>query len=277
MAELPQRGEGVRTLDLPVPPQRMPLWRGTRPLKRWRYVGVFCDEVMLCVGEARVGPLPQRFWAVAERGRPIQARTTVGRGGVRIEGPHARVDARGLRIGVTVEEEGGVESVHPSGRNGYVWTRKQAGVAATGDVRIGSRMYTLDCHAVVDDTAGYHRRHTRWIWSAGVGRGTGGERVGWNLVTGVNDSERDSERAIWVDGRPFEPGPVTFSPELSRVEFAEGGELRFDEWSAREDRTNLLLVRSQYRQPFGTFAGTLPGGIELAEGLGVMEFHDVHW
>jgi hypothetical protein len=110
-----------------------------------------------------------------------------------------------------------------------------------------------------------------------VGRGARGERIGWNLVTGVNDSERDSERAIWVDGKPFEPGPVAFAPDLSRIDFAEGGALSFDEWSAREERTNLLLVRSSYRQPFGTFTGTLPGGIELTEGLGVVEYHDVHW
>jgi len=40
---------------------------------------------------------------------------------------------------------------------------------------------------------------------------------------------------------------------------------------------NLLVMRSHYRQPFGTFAGTLPGGVELAEGYGVMEEHDVLW
>jgi hypothetical protein len=42
-----------------------PLHRG-RPLKRWRYVGVFGPELMLCVGEARVGVLPRRWWALAE-------------------------------------------------------------------------------------------------------------------------------------------------------------------------------------------------------------------
>src|SRR3954468_3782722 len=98
----------------------MPMWRGTRPLKRWRYVGVFCDEVMLCVGDARVGPMRQRFWAVAEPGRPIAAQTAVLRGGgVRIEGPYARVDTRDVQIDVTLEEAPGVESVHPSGRDGY--------------------------------------------------------------------------------------------------------------------------------------------------------------
>ena len=55
------------------------------------------------------------------------------------------------------------------------------------------------------------------------------------------------------------------------------GELRFEEWSAREDHTNLLLFRSDYRQPFGTFSGRLPGGPELSEGYGVMESHEVFW
>jgi hypothetical protein len=138
-------------------------------------------------------------------------------------------------------------------------------------------MYSLSSWAVVDETAGYHERHTAWMWSAGVGRGKGGERVGWNLVTGVNDSEKDSERAIWVDGQAFEPAPVSFAPDLSRISFAEGGELRFSEWSAREDHTNLLIVRSSYRQPFGVFSGSFPGGVQLAEGFGVVEVHDVHW
>ena len=251
----------------------MPIWRGTRPLKRWRYVGVFCDEVMVCVGDARIGPLRQRFWAVAEPGRPIAARSTLGAGGVRIDGSHVTVDTRDVRIDLHVDEDGGVETHHAD----HVWTRKQAGVPAHGEVRVGSRMYSLKCRAVVDDTAGYHRRHTHWIWSAGVGTASDGRNIGWNLVTGVNDADTGSERAIWIDGEPFEPGPVRFADDLSRVEFAEGGALTFSEWAAREDNTNVLLLRSRYRQPFGTFTGSFPGGVKLAQGYGVVEVHDVHW
>ena len=40
---------------------------------------------------------------------------------------------------------------------------------------------------------------------------------------------------------------------------------------------NLLIVRSDYSAPFGSFSGTLPGGVELATGLGVMEHHRARW
>jgi hypothetical protein len=128
---------------------------------------------------------------------------------------------------------------------------------------------------VIDDTAAYYKRHTRWRWSAGVGRSTDGRALAWNLVDGVNDPERGSERAVWVDGEPSEPSPVTFEDDLSRV-----GQLRFNAEATRERRENLLLVRSRYRQPFGTFIGSLPGAdgpIPLAQGFGVMEDHEVWW
>jgi len=40
---------------------------------------------------------------------------------------------------------------------------------------------------------------------------------------------------------------------------------------------NLLLLRSHYRQPFGSFTGHRPGGHVLAEGYSVMEDHGVLW
>ena len=271
------RGPSVRDSGLPLPPGPMRGARRGRPLKRWRYLGAYSPEVMVCLCEVRLGPMPQRFWAVAEPGRPIVTRTTTGAGGVSIVGSRGRVEHGDVRIDLDFEEDGGVESLHPSGRSGYVWTRKQAGLPVRGTVEIGGRRHEIDCLGVIDDTAGYHQRHTSWRWCAGVGRTEDGEPVGWNLVRGVNDPPKASERAIWVGGEEFEPGPVTIADDLSRVGFAEGGELRFEAWSERAERTNLVLVRSSYRQPFGTFTGELPGGFLLSEGLGVMEWHDVRW
>jgi hypothetical protein len=75
-----------------------------------------------------------------------------------------------------------------------------------------------------------------------------------------------------VDGRPTEVDPVTFAPDLSRV-----GDLAFSAEVERARHDNLLLIRSSYRQPFGTFSGQLPDGTELASGYGVMEVHDALW
>ena len=267
MDGLPVRGPEVRQLGLVLPPERMPLLRGGRALKRWRYVGVYGPDLMLCVGEARVGPLPMRWWAVALPDGTLHERTTTRRAGVSLA--HGRVQAPGISL--DLEEDDGVEVASPDGGS-YLWTRKQGDAQARGTVEIGGARHEVDGVAIVDDTAGYHRRQTEWRWSAGVGRSSAGERVAWNLVTGVHDAAESSERTVWVDGAPVEVEQVDFADDLSRV-----GDVSFSEWSAREDHTNLLLFRSDYRQPFGTFRGRLPGGVELAEGYGVMEEHDVRW
>jgi hypothetical protein len=236
---------------------------------------------MLCAGDARIGPLRRRWWAVVDPGGSLAQRSSsVGSAGLRLAGPRVAVDAAGTRIDVALggdESCRPVESISRSGASGYVWTRKQAGVPARGTVDAGGRGHEIDARAVVDETAGYHERHTTWQWSAGVGTAASGERVGWNLVSGIGDDSEESERSVWVDGEPVEVGPVRFAEDLSGIELAEGGELSFAPWAAREHRTNLLLVRSSYRQPFGTFAGELPGGLRLEDGYGVMEWHDAWW
>src|SRR4051795_2401683 len=148
-----------------------------RPLKRWRYVGAYGPEVMACVGDAQIGPLRQRFWAVCEPGRPVVDRTTLGRGGVSMKGSRAQVATRDVRIDLTVEEDGGVETRHAD----EVWTRKQAGVPVSVCARVDGHPYELACLGAVNDTSARHRRHTTWQWSAGGGRSTDGARIGWNL------------------------------------------------------------------------------------------------
>jgi hypothetical protein len=255
----------------------MRLWRDGRPLKRWRYVAAYGPELMLCVGDAHIGPLRQRFWAAITPGEPVLERTALlGSAGLRIDGSRVSVDSPELRVRLQVTEGDGVETISRHGRS-YIWTRKQGGVPIDGLVELRGRPYQVRCEGMVDDSAGYHARHTAWTWSAGVGRTSDGRRVAWNLVDGVHDHPRASERSIWLDGEPYEVGPVVFQPDLSAIDFSEGGQLRFAEWAAREDTTNALLLRSSYRQPFGVFHGELPGGVRLERGYGVMETHDVWW
>jgi hypothetical protein len=221
----------------------MPLLKRGRPLKRWRWVGVFGPELILCVGDARVMGIRQRWWGLARPDGSLRE----GAGRVPVE--------------FELDEGEGVEVVSPHGGS-YIWTRKQAGLRVRG----------VPGEGFVDETAGYHARHTTWRWSAGSGRLEDGRRVAWNLVDGVHDAPEASERTVWVEGEPREVGPVAFADDLSSV-----GDLRFSAWCAREDHTRRGPFRSDYRQPFGSFAGELPGGLALAEGYGVMEWHDALW
>lgn len=267
----------MRGLGLELPPRAMPGWQRGRPLKRWRYLGVYTPELMLCVGDAHIGPARQRWWALAWPDGRLRQRTTIRRAGVRMDPARVRVHSGDVRIDLEVEEPAAVEVVSPT-KGGYAWTAKRAPVGVIGTVVVGEDRHVVEGPVgVVDDSAGYHDRHVAWRWSAGVGRARSGERVAWNLIDGLHDDPLVSERTLWVDGKAQELGPNSFASDLSRVDFAEGGGLGFSEWATREQRTDLVLIRSRYRQPFGTFAGELPGGLELAEGYGVMEDHDVLW
>jgi hypothetical protein len=259
---------------LALPPAAMPSHLGARPLKAWRYIGAYGPGVMLCVASVRVGRARQSFWAVWDReARRLHERTWLGAGGVRLSPGVAHVTDGHASLLLRFQEGEGVEAVCPSGR-GYAWTRKQGGVAVTGTLRLtdGRVRREIVARALIDDTSAYYERHTRWRWCAGVGTDVRARALAWNLVEGVNDPAAGSERTVWVDGVAREVGPVAIAPGLDAV-----GDLRFHAEATRAHRQNLLVVRSRYRQPFGTFSGTLPDGSRLAEGFGVMEDHDARW
>jgi uncharacterized protein DUF2804 len=258
-----------------------PLRRGGVWRKRWTYIAAFAEDVMVCAARVEVGPIGQTFWAILDRGTgELHERTRIRLPGRRGE---VRGDATRLEIAspvaagsLEVGAGAAVEVTCPTAAGGYVWTRKQAGVPVAGELRAGDRRWRLDARGVVDETAGYHPHRTAWSWSAGVGRAVDGRSIGWNLVEGINDPVHGSERAIWIDGEPSEPAPVGFDG-LAAIEFPTGERLVFTAEAERRREQNALVVRYRYRQPFGTFAGTLPGGIELERGLGVVEHHEAVW
>jgi hypothetical protein len=262
------------------------MFRGLAPRKRWRYVGVFCEELMACAAQVQIGPARQSFWALhmrdgdeggASAGLRERTRLLPRAGEVQLESGRMRVRDRGVLLELQLDEQAGIEATCPNGK-AEVWTRKQAGVAARGTLSLdGSPPRPIDALATIDDTCGHHARQTEWCWSAGVGEDRNGTAVAWNLVSGVNDPPQGSERAVWVAGKPHEAPPVRFAADLSSIACEDGAELRFSAECERSRSDNLLIVRSEYQAPFGTFSGTLPGGVELARGLGVMEHHRARW
>ena len=277
---IPWRGPGPGRPELPLPPSPMPLRRDGQTRKRWRYVGLYTEQLMLCAARAQVGPLSQSFWVLWDRERGEHLAHTAMRPGsreVRMDGPSLEIEARGLSASLTLGEVAPIETICPSaGGSGWGWTQKRAGVPIHGIVETPGRRWQVEGLGVDDQSAGYHQRHTSWHWSAGVGSAADGRALAWNLVEGINDPPRHSERAIWVDGEPYEPAPVRFDGTAA-VEFGAGhGRLEFSAESERARDENFVLVRSRYRHRFGGFSGSLDG-IELASGLGVMEEHDAVW
>jgi len=129
--------------------------------KRWRYVGVYGPEVMLCAGIVRVGGVPQCFWAVWDRERRVlHERTRRRLGTVALpegavpsdsDGYHARETAWDWCAGAGRAADGRavawnlVVGVHdaPSGSERRVWIdgapREVPPVAFTPRARRGRR------------------------------------------------------------------------------------------------------------------------------------------
>jgi Protein of unknown function (DUF2804) len=261
-------------------------------------VAVFNEELMACAALVQIGPARQSFWALYMREEKLmreRTRLLPRRGEVELDHGRAgdageaagtpgatpgrmRIHGRGVLLDLRLEEQPGIEALCPSGQ-AQVWTRKQAGVAAHGTLSIdGGRARAIEALAVIDDTIGHHARHTEWHWSAGVGESPDGTALAWNLVSGVNDPPQGSERAVWVAGSPAETAPVSFAADLSSIRCEQdGAELRFLAEAQRSRHDELLIVGSDYRAPFGSFTGELPGGVSLAHGLGVVEHHRARW
>ena len=276
--DLPWRGPGEGRPDLPLPPGPMPVFRHGVMRKKWRYIGFFGDEVMLCAGQVLIGPFKHTFWSLWDRQTGDVFEHTQLRPGmpeVRMEGNYVEISAEDFSASLVLGHAEPIESACPSGR-GWGWTRKRAGVPMAGKVQAGGRTWQIDGLGFDDESAGYQARHTAWSWCAGIGVAADGRELGWNLVAGINDPLVNSERAIWVDGVPVEPEPVVFRG-LDAVGFSDGSLLEFDFGGAERKRhDNFGLVKSDYIHRFGTFSGVLDG-IELAEGAGVMEEHSAVW
>jgi hypothetical protein len=249
-------------------------------------VALFGEDLCACAAVVEIGPARQSFWALLDRrsGRlhertrllPRAAALTIAPGEEQAPGLLAIADD-GVELRVSLHEAPGIQALCAHGA-GRVWTRKQAGIRAHGTLAIGGEpARPIEALAVIDDTCGHHARVTEWRWSAGVGGDRQGRALAWNLVSGVNDPPRGSERAVWVDGVPSEPGPVEFAADLSQIRARDGSLLHFSAEAERSRHDRMLLLSSEYRAPFGSFSGSLPGAIELAWGAGVMEHHRARW
>jgi hypothetical protein len=244
--------------------------------KKWRYVGVYGEDLMICAAVVQVGPLTQTFWAIWDRTtKTLYDATHQRNAAVQVPDGRLLVKDGDVEINLTLEVTPGFEVTTPAGKS-WMWTRKQLGIRAQGTVRVGGRQVEVDALGMVDDSAGYHPRKTLWRWSTGVGKDSQGRDVAWNFVNGMHDDPADNENAIWLNGERTAVQAAPIAEDLSTINIGSD-RLDFHQESERGAKSNLVVIRSEYRQPFGRFTGTLPGVGEVHDAYGVMEFHNVVW
>ena len=170
-----------------------------------------------------------------------------------------RVDDGGVEIRIDVDEGEAVETATAYGRS-FAWTREAGGPAgarhrARGRPRVPRSTRARSLTSAPATTPGT----PPGSGARGSARSPTGAASAGTSSSGIHDSPR-CERADHLGRRRAggggagrlrrRPGAILFEDGARAAASASGPRAR--------DRTNLLVMRSYYRQPFGTFAGELP-------------------
>lgn len=232
---------------------------------------------------------------VRARGYAIELECALERGEHRLR---IDIEAKGALGAVEAElrcphELGAIEPMVvslPVGPNRAMYSHKVP-LPLEGTLRLGGREVSVDparCFAILDVHKAHYPRETWWNWATCVGHDAAGRAVGLNLTRNVClDDTTLNENGVWIDGRLHHLGPALF--ELDRADpgrpwkigTRDGQvDLIFTPQGSRSDEVRLGIVRSAFRQPYGTFSGTVEAGgerLELKELFGVCEDHDTLW
>jgi len=172
------------------------------------------------------------------------------------------------------------------GLNGFNYTHKEAGIPVRGTIRHKGETWDIreeQSFGVRDYTLGYLSRQTFWNWASGGGMDKEENRIGFNLVQGVNETGY-TENAFWVNGRIVKTDVVDFRyDDLDmlkpwRIESNDGRVLlRFLPEGKRSADIHAGLIVSKFHQPFGRFEGTLRDGYHVWDLQNVSGFTEEHY
>jgi hypothetical protein len=287
-------------------------------IKRWEYLGLVNDDCIFGIAVVRLGYMCNLFAYLFDRrsGRIIEYDILTPGGGAAIfEGTSLTGEIRFKNRKTvvlmvsdpeTITVEGiikGELSIRLSfqkvgeplvcltrvGLKGFNYTHKEAGIPVRGT--IGHKGVSWDIQenqsfGVHDYTLGYLARQTFWNWASGGGIDKQGNRLGFNLVQGINETGF-TENGFWVNGRLVKTDVVDFRyDDLDllqpwQIESNDGRvRLRFLPSGKRSANTNVGLLVSKFHQPFGRFEGTLREGDQiwkLQNASGFTEEHFAKW
>jgi hypothetical protein len=173
-----------------------------------------------------------------------------------------------------------------AGYDGWVYTQKSAGLRASGTVVWDDLKVELEpgtAFGSSDWTAGYMRKDTFWNWACLAGQDDKGRMVGLNLAAGVNETGV-TENGLWVNNKFQKLDLAVFdydrqAPEKEwSVSTSDGRvQLKFVPQGVRQEKINVFVIASNFKQMFGKFYGTVKCGRELVKVDGVPGFVEDHY
>ena len=176
----------------------------------------------------------------------------------------------------------------PVGPRSSMYSHKMA-APVQGTIRVGEEEATLDASmdfVTLDEHKAFYPRHIHWKWMTFGCRMSDGSLIGANLTDNtIEDQRKWNENAIWTPGAITLLGPAKF--EFDRNDIMKPWHIReedgrvdldFTPLGVKLEQMNLLLIKMDYRQPFGLFNGTVTDGSgnthKVKDGFGVTEYYD---
>jgi len=288
------------------------LWRKLHT-KTWHYASIVNDACVLALAIIDVGIAASAFAYVFDRragrlltnvsftGLPGTARFTERAG----PGAASRFKGRGARF--AIEHRAGNWHIEGQTRGGFELvarldpatapaplcaiasiaggvancTHKTVGLAASGSVAVGGVRFDLaGGTGALDHTHGLLARDTRWRWASATRPG-----LSLNLVEDFNGPV---ENVVWIGDELLPVGPVSFAYDPSATSRPWGIrssngvlDLEFTPIGERREDKNLLVAKSWYVQPIGTFRGVIRiperPPLDVNDLVGVTEDHVARW
>lgn len=175
----------------------------------------------------------------------------------------------------------------PTGYNGFTYTEKSNALMLSGSLELhGSQMDLTQALAGYDFSAGFMRRHTSWRW-ASINAMVAGEAFGLNMAAGVNETGL-CENALWLNGHIQHLSPACFvfdrkdnKKPWQVTSLCGEVQLEFTPLYCRQEKANIGLVASNFRQYVGLYRGAvkLTNGrtLQLDAIKGLAEDHYAKW
>ena len=183
-----------------------------------------------------------------------------------------------------------VVTVTPMKGRRFFYTRKVNCLPAEGGVSRGGRRFELrpaDSLGNMDWGRGIWEYRTDWIWASASAFLEDGRTLGLNMGGGFGGAPAP-DNAFIVNGRVHKLEDVQIGYDRAdlmrpwQMKSPDGRlDLGFVPFKERVARTNLLLVRSELRQVFGRYSGTLSTddgeALQVRDLTGFIEAHQARW